>query len=147
MILTFEQQNDLVNKGLATRKDNGKLSTFKYARKVMFDYLWDKHPELRECRGHTYDSTNGNLVVAAPTKTFNYLENNTWKHVDTNIKIEAYKKYNGFMATLSFYENEIVVGTTGTTDSEYAKLARHEILKKYPEADVKNWNNGFTFLF
>lgn len=147
MFLTFEQQNDLVAKGLATRKDNGRLSTFKYSRKVMYDYLWDKHPELLECRGHTYDNTNGKLVVAAPTKTFNYLENNTWKGVDTNTKVKAYKKYNGFMAALSIYEGEIIVSTTGTTNSEYSKLARQEIFKRYDESEIKTWNEGYTWLF
>ena len=147
MILTFEQQNDLVAKGLATRKDNGKLSTFKYARKAMFNYLWDKHPELLECRGHTYDNTNGKLVVAAPTKTFNYLENGTWKAVDTNIKVKAYKKYNGFMAALSVYEGEVIVSTTGTTTSDYAKLARQEIFKQWEEDKVLKWPEGYTWLF
>jgi len=147
MILTFEQQNDLVAKGLATRKDNGKLSTFKYSRKVMYDYLWDKHPELLECRGHTYDNTNGKLVVAAPTKTFNYLENNTWKGVDTNIPVKAYKKYNGFMAALSIYGGEIIVSTTGTTNSDYAALARQEIFKRYDELVIEKWSEGFTWLF
>lgn len=147
MILTFEQQNDLVAKGLATRKDNGKLSTFKYARKVMYDYLWDEHPELLECRGHTYDNTSGKLVIAAPTKTFNYLENGTWKGVDTKSEVYAYKKYNGFMAAMSIYEGEVIVSTTGTTTSDYAKLARQEICKKFPEHELKEWGEGFTWLF
>ena len=147
MILTFEQQNDLVEKGLATRKDNGKLSTFKYARKVMYDYLWDKHPELLECRGHTYDNTNGKLVIAAPTKTFNYLENGTWVHKALDNKVKAYKKYNGFMAAMSVYEGEVVVSTTGTTTSDYAKLARQEIFKQWPEEKVEKWGEGYTWLF
>lgn len=147
MFLTFEQQNELVAKGLATRKDNGKLSTFKYASKVMYDYLWDKHPELLECRGHTYDNRNGKLVVAAPTKTFNYLENGTWRGVDTNTKVGAYKKYNGFMAAMSIYEGEIIVSTTGTTNSDYAKLARQEIFKRWPEEKVKQWGEDYTWLF
>jgi hypothetical protein len=145
MILTFEQQNDLVAKGLATRKDNGKLSTFKYSRKVMYDYLWDKHPELLECRGHTYDNTNGKLVVAAPTKTFNYLENNTWKGVDTNTEVKAYKKYNGYMASAAIYKGELIVGTTGTSTSDYALYAKEQILLK--GLDKKFQHEGKTYLF
>lgn len=148
MLLTFEQQNKLVEKGLAVRKDNGIFSTFKYHRKVMYEYIWDKHPELLECRGHTYDNRNGNLVIAAPTKTFNYLENGTWMGVGTNTEVEAYKKYNGFMAAMSIYEDEIVVSTTGTTTSDFAKLARQEIFKKFPKHVILDeWGEGFTWLF
>ncbi len=144
MFLTFQQQNDLVAKSLATRKDNGILSTFKYSRKVMYDYLWDKHPELLECRGHTYDNTNGKLVVAAPRKTFNYLENGTWVNVSLDTPVSAYKKYNGFMACLTNYNGEIIVSTTGTTSSDYAKLARQRIFETYPN-DVAPC--GVTWLF
>lgn len=127
MFLTFEQQNNLVKQGLAKRSDNARLSTFKYARKVMYDYLWDKHPELLECRGHTYDNVTGELIIAAPRKTFNYLENGTWADKPLNTKVTAYKKYNGFMACASIYNNEMLLSTTGSTKSDYVKLAQKHI--------------------
>ena len=126
-MFTYEQQLDLVQKKLATAKTVGNLTTFKYARRVMYDYLWDDYPELLECRGHTYDNTNGKLVLAAPRKSFNYLENGTWDDVTDDQPVIAYKKFNGFMATASVYNGELVVGTTGTTDSDYAKMARKHI--------------------
>lgn len=148
MLLTLSQQQELVRKGLAVAKTNGKFITFKYHRKVMYDYLWKKYPELLECRGHTYDLTNGNLVLAAPTKSFNYLEDGHWKDVPLDTKVNIYKKFNGFMATLSVYEGEVVIGTTGTTNSDYAKMAREMIYRDFDEHNIRNnFGTTGTYLF
>lgn len=145
MILTYEQQLDLVARKLATVSINGKFSTFKYAKKVMYNYLWNDHPEVKECRGHTYDNTNGNLVLLPPAKTFNYLENDTWKDKSLDTQVFLYKKYNGFMASASIYQGEFVVGTTGSTKSDYAVLARKHIEKQY--SYINKWGEGCTWLF
>lgn len=149
MLLTLSQQQELVRKGLAVAKTNGKFITFKYHRKVMYDYLWKKHPELLECRGHTYDLTNGNIVLAAPTKSFNYLEDGHWKDVPLNTKVNIYKKFNGFMATLSVYKGEVIIGTTGTTNSDYAKMAREMIFKDWYESTIEHSLRGCkgTYLY
>jgi len=147
MILTYQQQLDLVGKGLAKASVNGKFTTFKYAKKVMYDYLWEKHPELKHCRGQTYDNTNGNIVTLPPAKTFNYLENGTWKDKPLDTPVTLFKKYNGFMAAMAIYQGEIVVSTTGTTGSDYAKVAKEEILKKYKEQKVEKWSEDCTWLF
>lgn len=152
MILSYQQQLDLVDKGLAKASINGKFATFKYAKRVMYDYLWDQHPEMKYCRGQTYDSTNGTLVTLPPAKTFNYLENGTWADKALDTPVLLYKKYNGFMAALSIYKGEIIVSTTGTTNSDYAELAKKEIFKEYPEYLVKDWaaahgNSNATWLF
>lgn len=129
-MLTYEQQLSLVQRGLAVKKvnpENG-LVTFKYHKKVMYDYMWDDHPELLECRGHTYDPNTGELVVAAPKKSFNYLENDTWKDKPLSTPVKMYKKWNGFMACVSWHNNNIVVSTTGSTTSDYVKMAEEVIL-------------------
>ncbi len=53
MFLTMQQQEDLVSQGLAKKKVNTELGlvTYKYAKKAMYKYLWNDHPELLECRG------------------------------------------------------------------------------------------------
>lgn len=104
MLNTYEQMLDLVNQKLATVSVNGNLSTFKYEKWVMFDYLWDTNPLLMECRGHTYDNTTGEIVVAAPTKSFNYLENNWGRELQSDTKVQIAKKYNGFLACVSKHE-------------------------------------------
>lgn len=144
-MLTYDQQYDLVNRGLAKASidEENQLVTFKYARKVMYDYLWNKHPELLECRGHVYCMVTKKLVVAPPTKTFNYLENGTWANVPMNSSVFMYKKYNGFLANATVHNGKLVVSTTGTTTSDYAKLARkviddHDATDNILECDIEN---------
>jgi hypothetical protein len=130
-LLTLAQQYDLVNQGLAKAKYEGKFVTFKYAKKVMYDYLWKSNPALLECRGHVYDTETGELVQAAPRKTFNYLEDGNWKDVPLGTPVNYMKKYNGFMACATIHQGELVVSTTGTTSSQYAIWAKELILKDY----------------
>jgi hypothetical protein len=124
VLLTFEQQNDLVSQGLATKKDDGEYTTFKYAKKVMYDYLWDTNPNLLECRGHVYYNETKELVQAAPTKTFNYLENNHWADKPLDTRVSMYRKINGYMACMTIHNRKLLVSTTGSTTSEYAKWAK-----------------------
>lgn len=152
MLLTLQQQQELVRKGLAVAKTNGKFITFKYHRKVMYDYLWKKYPELLECRGHTYDVETGELVLAAPTKTFNYLEDGHWSDVPMDTKITAYKKYNGFMGTVSVHDGEYVLGTTGTVNGthEFGQMFRqkfNEAVTMLASHSSFNTNRKITWLY
>lgn len=124
---SLDYVRDLVKDKLAVEKIDGDLSTFKYARKVHFDNLWDKIPYMKEIRGIVYDNRTGELVQAPPQKSFNYLERGYWKDVPLDTPVTAYKKYNGFMACATLHKGELVVSTTGTTNSDYAKWARETL--------------------
>ena len=139
-LLTYEQQLDLVDRKLAVKKTDGIFDTFKYHRRVMYDYLWDTEPNLLECRGHVYDNRNGKLINAAPTKTFNYLENGHWAKKCITTTVRVFKKINGYMACASLYKGEVVVSTTGTTNSTYAQWAKELILPDFQ-------NEVFTNLY
>ena len=128
--LTYQEQLELVQHDLARVSINENMSTFKYAKRVMFDYLWKQHPELRACRGHTYNNSTGEAVTCPPMKSFNYLEDGWWNDVPLSTPIVAYKKYNGFMAAATTANGELVVSTTGTTKSDYAKWAKAKIEKE-----------------
>lgn len=132
MLLTMQQQEALVSQKLATKKICGDYVTYKYAKRVMYDYLWDKYPELLECRGHTYNIHTGELVLCPPKKSFNYLENGTWQGVSLDTPVIAFRKYNGFMASARIVNDELLVATTGTTNqetSQYVGWAKREIEK------------------
>lgn len=109
----------------------------------MFKKKWYSEPNTMECRGHTY-SSDGKLLVLPFRKTFNYGENDHWSDVSDDTEVVMYKKYNGFMAAVS----NGIVATTGTTNSDYAKLAQKRIAESehylIPSATVYN---GLTFLF
>ena len=149
MFNSYETMQQLVAKKLATVKTDGKFDTFKYHRNVMYDNLWQKYPELLEVRGHVYDNRNGRLVQAAPRKTFNYLENDTWKNVPLDTPVQVFKKLNGFLACATEYEGELVVSTTGTTNSEYAVWAKEliQIWYENPKNKISCASQGFTDVF
>lgn len=131
MLNTYDQQMLLVQRGLATMKNDGKYTTFKYARKAMYDYLWRDIPDLMECRGHVYDNTTKEIVQAAPRKSFNYLERGWWDTVPLDSEVTLFKKINGYMACATIHNGELVVSTTGTTTSDYAKWAKELIERDY----------------
>ena len=131
MLLTYNQQMNLVNRGLATMKNDGKYTTFKYHRRAMYDYLWHDVPELLECRGHVYYNSTKELIQAAPRKSFNYLERGYWSSMPLDTPVEMYKKVNGYMACATLHNDALIVSTTGTTTSEYAQWAKELLFRDY----------------
>lgn len=119
---SYETMQRLVAAKLATVSTNGQFDTFKYARRVMFDYLWDTDPALLEVRGHSYDNRTGELVVAAPRKSFNYLENGWWKDKPLDTPVIAYVKRNGFMLCVSEDNGDPIYSTTGSTKSDFVHM-------------------------
>lgn len=140
---SYETMQRLVAAKLATVSTNGHLDTFKYARRVMFDYLWNTDPALLDCRGQTYDNRTGELVVAAPRKSFNYLENGWWKDKPLDTPVIAYKKYNGFMACVSRQGQRGLISTTGSTKSDFVKMAEEYI----PAANYHWLTEDHTLLY
>lgn len=123
MFNTYQKMLEMQRDKLAVVSINDNMSTFKYHRKVMYDYLWSDTNGTMECRGHTYDNTTGELIVAAPRKSFNYLENGNGKELDMKTKVQITKKYNGFLACVSSHNERFIVSTTGSTKSEFVKMA------------------------
>lgn len=135
-MLSFDQQMNLVNRGLAIMKNDGKFTTFKYHRRAMYEYLWHDEPALLNCRGHVYSNATKELVQAAPKKSFNYLEQGYWSDVPLNTHVALYKKINGYLACVTLHDGELLVSTTGSTTSEYAQWAKELILKDYKLYDL-----------
>lgn len=136
---------NLIAQGLVKEKKypNG-LSVFKYSRKVFYDALWNTDPLLLEARGMVLDA-DGNKVIWPFTKVFNYNENGTTLHPDT--EVIAPRKVNGFMAACRMYKGELIVSTTGTLDSEYADMARKHIEALSAPYYVRDYAEDFTLLF
>lgn len=118
---------ELIDQGLVKQKryDNG-LSVFKYSREVFYRALWNTNPLLLEARGMVL-ADDGTKVIWPFTKVFNHHENGTELHLDT--VVIAPRKVNGFMAAARYWNGELIVSTTGTLDSDFAKLARSYIEK------------------
>lgn len=120
---------DLINSGLVRAKtytegDFAGLSVLKYHGRVFWDNLWKRDPRLLECRGIVIDADN-NVVLHPFTKIFNRGENKT--DLDLNRLVIEVEKKNGFMAGATVYKGKWLVSTTGTLDSDYARLAANII--------------------
>lgn len=137
-IPTYEDQLNLVNKGLAKVSKNGNLHTFKYKSDVMYKNRWNESKFLMECRGHTYDEDSGKLLVLPFRKSFNYGEKGWWSDIDLFTTVVMYKKYNGFMAAVS----NGILSTTGTTNSDFVKMAKECI---NPDTSIEY--KHFTLLY
>lgn len=138
--------DDLIEKGLVKKKTYTEgvykgLSVLKYSRKVFYDNLWYLDNRLLECRGIVVDEEN-NVVVLPFKKVFNLGENGV--QVDQERIVIVPDKINGFMAAATITSKYgLIVSTTGSLDSEYAKLARTWIEK----LNIDYMVEGLTYLF
>lgn len=134
---------ELIKAGLVKQKryENG-LSVFKYSRKVFYDSLWDTDPLLLEARGLVLDD-DGNKVIWPFTKVFNYLEQGAGLQLKADTPVVAPRKVNGFMLSVAWYHDELVISTTGSLDSDFVKLGRKYIEKLHTDC----MQIGYTYLF
>ncbi len=102
------------------------LYVLKYSKKVFYDNLWNEY--LEECRGTIVDS-DFNVVSRPFTKVYNYGIESKAPVLGANTLVTAYRKVNGFMVAMTWYNGDILVSTTGSTDSEYVAMAKEMMLK------------------
>jgi hypothetical protein len=109
------------------------IYVLKYKKKVFYDNLWNEY--LAECRGSVVDA-DFNLVAYPFTKIYNYgieKEAPVFSEIDT--VVTAYRKVNGFMVSLSYHNNDVLISTTGSTSGDFVEYAREMMLKHMPWAD------------
>ena len=129
----------LVNK----RPAGDGIYVLKYKKAVFFDDLWNRF--LEECRGTIVDE-DFNVVSRPFTKIYNYgIDKQSPKFAD-DVLVDAYRKINGFMVAVTWHNDDILVSTTGTTDSDYVKMARELIDTERYRKVCKAWY-GTTFMF
>lgn len=143
-----EQNPDLVTMRESERYPG--LFVLKYKRRVFFDALWNEY--LEECRGTVIDR-DFNVIVRPFTKIYNHGIEDRAPVFKPNDVVMAYDKVNGFMCAVTVYNGELIVSTTGSLDSDFAKLAESMInqantkaIKEYCETD-ENGNGVHTLMF
>ena len=133
------------NPNLVTRKETSYPGVYllKYKRSVFYNNLWNEY--LEECRGTLVDE-DYNLISRPFTKIYNYGVEKRAPELIPSTTITAVRKVNGFMVAVTWYNDDILVSTTGSTDSDYVKMAL-ELIDRSKYRDVcKNWK-GYTFMF
>ena len=119
------------------------LFILKYTRKVFYDGLWNDF--LEECRGTIIDKDF--RVVSRPfQKIYNYGVESKSPVVSLDTRVMAFRKVNGFLASVTWHNDDLLISTTGSTDNDYVNMARSLIdLDKYRHV-CREWH-GTTFMF
>lgn len=123
------------------------IFVLKYKKSVFYDNLWNEY--LEECRGTIVD--NNFDVVARPfSKIYNYGIETKAPVLPSDTPVTAYRKVNGFMVAMTWNNDDILVSTTGSTDSPYVAMAKEMMELEQPWANWKSaisMNRGYTMMF
>jgi hypothetical protein len=119
------------------------IYVLKYKKKVFYDNLWNEY--IAECRGSIVDK-DFNLVAYPFTKIYNYGIEKEAPVLKADTKVTAFRKVNGFMVACTFHNGKLLVSTTGSTDSDYVKMAQ-ELINEEKYLDLCNRWQGYTFMF
>jgi hypothetical protein len=136
--------------GLVNMKECGLgIYVLKYKKKVFYDNLWNEY--IAECRGSIVDK-DFNLVAYPFTKIYNYGIEKEAPVLPDDTEVLAFRKVNGFMVAMTWYNGDILVSTTGSTDSPYVAMAKEMMLSHQSWADWQLAFNrsdmdGMTFMF
>lgn len=103
------------------------IFVLKYKKTVFFDNLWNRY--LEECRGTIVDA-DFNVISRPFTKIYNYGVESNSPVLEPSTQVTAYRKVNGFMVAVTWYKGDVLVSTTGSTDSEYVSMAK-EMMQKH----------------
>ena len=123
--------NKVIKDGYVIKKEYPLFSVFKYSKKVFFKNLWNESPLLLKARGIVLDFA-GNVVVHPFDKIFNYLENDAGKDISDDEVVMYIQKLNGFLGNISLnpYTKTLMYSTTGSLDSDFAKMIEEMLERK-----------------
>jgi hypothetical protein len=114
------------------------IFVLKYKKTVFYNNLWNKY--IAECRGSIVDK-DFNLVAYPFTKIYNYGIEKESPVLSDNTEVIAYRKINGFMVACTWYNGDVLVSTTGSTDSPFVGMAKEMMLTHMSWAD---WQLAFA---
>ena len=145
-----ELKQYVATSGLVNMKSAGDgIYVLKYKKKVFYDNLWNDY--IAECRGSIVDA-DFNLVSYPFTKIYNYGIEKEAPVLAPDTKVTAYRKVNGFMVAMTWYKGDILVSTTGSTDSPYVQMAKdmmklHGPMSEWQMALADDELEGMTVMF
>lgn len=125
------------------------IYVLKYKKKVFYDNLWNEY--IAECRGSIVDK-DFNLVTYPFTKIYNYGIEKQAPVFAPDTKVTAFRKVNGFMVAMTVHNGELLVSTTGSTDSPFVEMAKEMMVTHMPLTDWRILLGtadclGMTFMF
>ncbi len=134
-----ELKKYVAESGLVNMKSAGDgIFVLKYKKKVFYDNLWNEY--IAECRGSIVDK-DFNLVSYPFTKIYNYGIEKEAPVLANDTPVTAFRKVNGFMVACTWHNGDVLVSTTGSTDSDYVAMAKEMMLTHMCWAD---WQLAFA---
>lgn len=121
------------------------LYVIKYRKRVFYDNLWNDI--LEECRGLVVDA-DFNIVSRPFTKIYNYGVERRAPKFKNDERVNAFVKINGFMASVTWHNDDLLVSTTGSLDSDFVQYVYDMIgndIDVY--RSVCRINSNYTFMF
>jgi hypothetical protein len=129
------------NPKLVTMKESTTMPgvfVLKYKKSVFYNNSWNDF--LEHCRGSVVDK-DFNLISYPFQKIYNYGIENRAPKLSDDTEVIAYRKVNGFMVACTWYNGDVLVSTTGSTDSPFVGLAKEMMLTHMSWAD---WQLAFA---
>jgi hypothetical protein len=139
---TFVENN---TKLVKVRPAGDGIFVLKYSKKVFYDALWNDY--LEHCRGTIVDR-DFNIVSYPFHKIYNYGVEAKAPTLSDDVVVDAYRKVNGFMVAVTWHNGDILVSTTGSTDSDFVLMAKELIgdnLSRF--RNVCEQYSTYTFMF
>jgi hypothetical protein len=151
MMFKEELKKYVETSGLVNMKEAGEgIYVLKYKKRVFYDNLWDKY--LEHCRGTVVDK-DFNLIAYPFQKIYNYgIEDRAPKFSELDTIVTAYRKVNGFMVSVSYWNGDVLVSTTGSTSGDFVAMAKEMMATHMPLTDWRMALGtadclGMTFMF
>lgn len=116
----------------------------KYKKHVFFKNRWNDI--LKECRGTIVDS-DFNPVQLPFTKIHNFRVESGAPVIDDDEQVIAYRKVNGFMASITHHNGKLLISTTGSTTSDYVKMIEELIPDMDAMEEHCEFYKDYTWLF
>lgn len=114
------------------------LIIYTYSRKTQFDYHWDD--VTTNTRGVIFNS-KGDLIARPYPKFFNLSELKN-KNIIPDLPYTIIEKMDGSLGIIFFYNNEWILATKGSFESEQA-IKGNQLLK---QKDLSKLNKDYTYL-
>lgn len=132
------------NPKLVSMKPAGSgIYVLKYKKTVFYKNSWNEF--LEECRGTIVDA-DFNVVSRPFTKIYNHGIEAKAPVLDPATLVTAFRKVNGFMVAVTLHNGQLLVSTTGSTDSDYVKMAL-ELIDQEQYLRVCQQYPDLTFMF
>lgn len=143
-ILDVDKLEHYVASGYLTARQHPTLPLviYNYSKSCQYDKKWDD--VTIRCRGLIVDNEE-NIIGSGFHKFFNYGEPET-ASLDISGPIQVTDKLDGSLGIVCFYEEQLVVATRGSFESEQAQFAYGVIMQKYFAQIELLCNNDSTVL-